>query len=223
MTDETSARPSKTVSSERVWEIVRAIYAFGEWRETKEGFQFWSDVASDLQMLAAQIHTSDETFVQSQAASDVLSERRRQVTAEGWTPEHDDKHSNFELTLAAVCYALCAARPQVEWLWGNGGTPQWWPWAKGWWKPRGARRELVRAGALIVAEIERMDRRSLKANEIRGSDPHDGKTLCPPESRCSECWPENANEHVHDFVYADLKHESCYCGAVRVRKNGNVR
>jgi hypothetical protein len=63
-------------------------------------------------------------------------------------------------------------------------------------------------------------RPALKANEIRGSDPHDGKTLCPPESRCSECWPENANEHVHDFVYADLKHESCYCGAVRVRKNG---
>ncbi|MDB6104118.1 MAG: hypothetical protein JWO52_4117 [Gammaproteobacteria bacterium] len=63
--------------------------------------------------------------------------------------------------------------------------------------------------------------RTQKANEIRGSDPHDGKTLCPPESRCSECWPENANEHVHDWVYADLKHESCYCGAVRVRKNGN--
>lgn len=27
-----------------------------------------------------------------------------------------------------------------------------------------------------------------------------------------------ADEHVHDWVYADLKHESCYCGATRDRK-----
>ena len=33
-----------------------------------------------------------------------------------------------------------------------------WPWAASWWKPKNRRRDLVRAAALIVAEIERIDR-----------------------------------------------------------------
>lgn len=89
------------------------------------------------------------------AARSVLAERLRQIQREGWTPEHDDKHKNFELSLAAVSYALCAARPQLDWLTNPG---RWWPWAQGWWKPRGSRRDLVRAAALIIAEIERLDR-----------------------------------------------------------------
>jgi hypothetical protein len=40
----------------------------------------------------------------TQAALDVLAERRRQIEAEGWTPEHDDQHSNWELSRAAICY-----------------------------------------------------------------------------------------------------------------------
>lgn len=44
----------------------------------------------------------------TQAALDVLAERRRQIEAEGWTPEHDDEHSNGELSDAAGCYALVA-------------------------------------------------------------------------------------------------------------------
>lgn len=33
-----------------------------------------------------------------------------------------------------------------------------WPWSREWWKPKNPRRDLVKAGALIVAEIERLDR-----------------------------------------------------------------
>jgi hypothetical protein len=33
-----------------------------------------------------------------------------------------------------------------------------WPWSREWWQPKDRRRDLVRAGALIVAEIERLDR-----------------------------------------------------------------
>lgn len=33
-----------------------------------------------------------------------------------------------------------------------------WPWQRKWWKPKDPRRDLVRAGALIIAEIERIDR-----------------------------------------------------------------
>jgi len=88
------------------------------------------------------------------AARDVLAERRRQIEAEGWTPEHDDKHVSGHLVQAARCYLLH----------GRGGlapmqtAPVVWPWDARWWKPTGRRRDLVKAAALILAEIERMDR-----------------------------------------------------------------
>jgi hypothetical protein len=41
----------------------------------------------------------------SAAATDVLAERKRQVEAEGWTIEHDDRHPDGELAVAAACYA----------------------------------------------------------------------------------------------------------------------
>ena len=36
--------------------------------------------------------------------------------------------------------------------------PPSWPWVRRWWKPTDRRRDLVKAGALILAEIERLDR-----------------------------------------------------------------
>jgi hypothetical protein len=82
----------------------------------------------------------------SNALKDIEAERRRQIEAEGWTPEHDDEHSSGELADAAACYARGRQMSSV------------WPWADEWWKPGTRRRELVKAGALIVAEIERLDR-----------------------------------------------------------------
>ncbi|HDV4110543.1 TPA: hypothetical protein RH941_004276 [Pseudomonas aeruginosa] len=87
-----------------------------------------------------------------QAWLDVQAERRRQITAEGWTPEHDDKHNGGELADAAACYAL----------WAGGINPgnwrEFWPWAPEWLRHSEPRRMLVKAGALILAEIERLDR-----------------------------------------------------------------
>ena len=95
------------------------------------------------------------------AARDVLAERRRQVTQEGWTPAHDDGHDDRSLALAALSYTLQAARAKRDYE--NGGyletsPPSTWPWDRAWWKPKDPRRDLVRAGALILAEIERIDR-----------------------------------------------------------------
>jgi hypothetical protein len=87
-----------------------------------------------------------------QAARDVLAERQRQVSVEGWTPEHDDEHSEGELALAAACYAMASAG------YAKGKTPPIWPWSLDWWKPTYGRRDLERAGALIQAELERRDR-----------------------------------------------------------------
>lgn len=86
------------------------------------------------------------------AIEDITNERQRQIEVEGWTPEHDDEHGNGELADAAACYA--GDRRQF-----NAAAPTNWPWSQGWWKPGpDRRRQLVKAGALIVAEIERLDR-----------------------------------------------------------------
>ncbi len=88
--------------------------------------------------------------------AEIGAERERQRADEGWTPEHDDTHDKGEMALAAGCYALNAARERFA----DGVVPIFWPWAREWWKPKTRRRDLVRAAALIVAEIERIDRAS---------------------------------------------------------------
>ena len=94
----------------------------------------------------------------------VIAERQRQIESEGWTARHDDDHSDGSMALAAACYALNAA------TWAAKGTAELhqsyadlspgarWPWKRKWWKPKSQRQDLVRAGALILAEIERFDR-----------------------------------------------------------------
>lgn len=86
----------------------------------------------------------------SKAIDDVLAERTRQVEIEGWTAEHDDKHEFEELAFAASCYSTAE---------GGDIPPAVWPWSLKWWKPRSRRSNLVRAAALIIAEIERLDRK----------------------------------------------------------------
>lgn len=87
------------------------------------------------------------------AILDVIAERQRQQSVEGWMPEHDDEHCNGELAMAAVCYIN-----ETGTVNRNGGKPWGWPWDASWWKPNARRRNLVKAGALILAEIERIDR-----------------------------------------------------------------
>ncbi len=91
------------------------------------------------------------------ALLDVIAERQRQRAIEGWTSEHDDAYQNSELADAAACYALHAHNQGVS-------TPAHWPWSPDWWKQSGARRDLVKAGALILAEIERLDRAAGRSN-----------------------------------------------------------
>ena len=93
--------------------------------------------------------------------ADIEAERFRQMSAEGWTTEHDDAHTDGSMAAAAACYA----NPEPEilqpgWPIGAKKYPRGWPasWARSWWKPTDRRRDLVKAAALIVAEIERLDR-----------------------------------------------------------------
>ena len=102
----------------------------------------------------------------------IALERTRQIEQEGWTPEHDDMLQNGgDLTLAAVSYSLdvcarlCIARdfPQPATLYRKQSRIDW-PWDWEWWKPTPANdvRQLVKAGALIAAEIDRLQRQQEK-------------------------------------------------------------
>lgn len=84
----------------------------------------------------------------------VIAERYRQIDVEGWTTEHDDRHEPGDMATAGACYAECAGVNAEE----NKTPPAGWPWSDHWWKPQNFRRDLVRAGALIIAELERHDR-----------------------------------------------------------------
>jgi hypothetical protein len=83
----------------------------------------------------------------------IAAERLRQTAWEGFDAEHDDTHARGELTTAAACYLWSftdKAPPSVP------GAR--WPWAQRWWKPADRIRNLVKAGALIAAEIDRLQR-----------------------------------------------------------------
>lgn len=96
------------------------------------------------------------TSYRKKAIDDILAERERQIREEEWTLEHDDTYTAGELVMAAVCYAFNTVRNMV---WYPGEMPVDWPWDAEWWKPTIPRRDLIKAGALILAEIERLDRK----------------------------------------------------------------
>lgn len=112
---------------------------------------------------------------QSRALVDVMNERIRQQDAEGFTAAHDDMHVNGELASAAADYAAQAGRRsgQTETVYRDAHPPvhdgdgmPMWPFELRWWKPDAPRRDLVRAGALILAEIERLDRAAVRAKAV---------------------------------------------------------
>lgn len=82
----------------------------------------------------------------------IQAERARQLSEEGWSVEHDDRHSHGEIARAAAAYAA--------------GDSSLWPW-----EPRGVKlssdrlRDLAKAGALIVAEMERLMREEMDRGE----------------------------------------------------------
>lgn len=90
--------------------------------------------------------------------AEITAERERQKSVEGWTHEHDDRHIHGELSRAAATYAWASTCDTVD---RGDGAPTIWPWSRDWWKPKDRRRDLIRAAALIVAEIERLDRAAL--------------------------------------------------------------
>lgn len=94
----------------------------------------------------------------------IEDERKRQKDIEGWTLDHDDCHRDGELAMAAACYA---AAPTNLYLHSKAYTNkhefiELWPWNPSWDKreKHNTIKRLTIAGALIVAEIERLQRKN---------------------------------------------------------------
>lgn len=149
--------------------------AQGEVEAKTKALQDWRPAYDNLRSCQRQLDQDGaEVGVSRQALEEVLdalnnrspgpieeiyAERRRQIDSEGYTPNHDDEHAGGQLAEAAAAYALSAAGvarvmdAEFEvWPWGSDGS----------FKPSDdPRRNLIRAGALIIAEIERLDRSAL--------------------------------------------------------------
>lgn len=91
----------------------------------------------------------------------IAAERTRQISVEGWTAAHDDEHNTGELLSAGIAYAVAAQNQRQH---GRAADMRhvrhmYWPWNADWWKPSNSEiKNLVKAGALIAAEIDRLNR-----------------------------------------------------------------
>lgn len=138
----------------------------------------------------------------------IAEERARQLSQEGWTPEHDDRHTIGELCSAAGAYLFagdCLANAKnfndkyqctpesltLEVLDGGGSVA--WPWEAEWFKvDADPVRNLVKCGALVAAEIDRLLR-------LRGP----GET----EDDIAECEIESVRRRLSRYKIENLEWE----------------
>jgi len=85
------------------------------------------------------------------AIQDISDERERQL-AKGWDAKHDDLHGNSELAIVAASVALHRTNHELD--------PLPYDWGITYKHDNDRRRQLLIAAALLVAEIERIDRLS---------------------------------------------------------------
>jgi hypothetical protein len=91
----------------------------------------------------------------------IAEERQRQITQEGWDEKNDDGHTCRELLYGAQSYIQSVLAPDSipeskrRYILSMHWPAQWNP---SWFKPTTPIRDLVKAGALIAAEIDRLQR-----------------------------------------------------------------
>ena len=83
------------------------------------------------------------------------------IEVEGWTSEKDDLYTSEQLALAGATYAIPTfCRDDYGGYVYSTDVPIMFPFSPEWWKPTpdDRIRELAKAGALIAAEIDRLQR-----------------------------------------------------------------
>jgi hypothetical protein len=146
----------------------------------------------------------------TKAFEDVVAERLRQVHALGWSLEHDDEHSDESIAKAAACYAMPpSSRKMVTRSTAPFGVapdrgdvtyqqPAQWPWGRGSYKPGPRRDELVKATAMMLAEIERFDRLVASSEEVE-QDVVEEEEKDPTMGGCLDC---DTDLVLEDVIFA---------------------
>lgn len=210
-----------SVGDNEIYETVGPnIREYGEWRNgpdcrflTHGNFRHAREALSH-----AHVVQSDD-WRHSQAALDVLAERRRQIEIEGWTPDHDDtRHASGGLVQAAICYAAAtlpaAGYPIMPANEYRMMISRLWPWDWSYWKPKDIRRDLVRSAALVIAEIERLDRATQSENPapqagVVQSDEWQPIETAPKDGSVFDVWLGDANEAEAEFYCTPSTRRSC--------------
>lgn len=125
----------------------------------------------------------------------IEEERLRQLETEGYDSEHDAQHDTGKLWRAGVAYAT--------------GNRHWWPWDIDSYKPEAREeehptvRDLVKAGALIAAELDRLQRRdALTAPApVTCADTDDGT----PDGHVCELSPGHSGNHRRELPVGTLE------------------
>ena len=92
-------------------------------------------------------------------AERIKKERQRQIKSEGYSAQSDDQYVGPDLINAAIAYATWAAFQIEDNTDGQDEPPFEWPWGQIAWNPSSdPMRNLEKAGALIAAEIDRLER-----------------------------------------------------------------
>jgi hypothetical protein len=107
----------------------------------------------------------------------IAAERARQIEQESWSSDHDDQHTDKSLALAAALYATPMPLYAVEGKMSSFRTYDPWPWERktelghhtglSAWDKRDKHsyeRRLEIAGALIAAELDRLERVKIKSS-----------------------------------------------------------
>jgi hypothetical protein len=90
----------------------------------------------------------EDCLKKAHGADLIREERRRQIEVEGYDAKHDFNEPLNNIVAAAVSYAMVDIDKQE--------AEAWWNWDFKYWKPKDRKRNLVRAGALIAAALDKM-------------------------------------------------------------------
>jgi hypothetical protein len=128
-----------------------------EARQCADAMKEWRAALKELRAVA-EIERLDRT---KEILEEIRFERERQKSEEGCSINQDDEQNRGQIAWAAACYAA----PETIWRVGSSSPEMivedawpWRPWARELWNRKDRRGDLVRAAALIIAEIERLDR-----------------------------------------------------------------
>ena len=155
------------------WDALDIVWDWATGKSDMPDLTYVRLICHELRMSRQIIESKDAEIaelrpgmISSPVVKEIHKERQRQVEAKGWDTKHDDRHIDGQLAIAASCYAdpdpemTCATED------GTGVEyPDRWAWDASDWKPKSRRRDLIRAGALIVAEIDRLDREAARKDQ----------------------------------------------------------